>query len=90
VLFGKMAKKSLMGDKPTQRNLPTDKAFIVRDARDVTLEREKLAALLERLGAGGEGALTKAPHPFFGVMTPHEWDVLMWKHLDHHLRQFGA
>jgi len=30
------------------------------------------------------------PHSFFGRMTPDEWAVLMYKHVDHHLRQFGA
>ena len=30
------------------------------------------------------------PHSFFGRLTPEEWAVLMYKHVDHHLRQFGA
>jgi Protein of unknown function (DUF1569) len=34
--------------------------------------------------------LTQKPHPFFGALTVAEWDGLQWKHLDHHLRQFGA
>ena len=90
VLFGSLAKKSLMKDQPFKRGLPTDKAFVVRDARELAVERERLAALVERLGAGGTAALTTEPHPFFGALTPAEWDLLMWKHLDHHLRQFGA
>ena len=89
-LFGGMAKKSLLKSDPFKRGLPTDKAFLVRDARDVAVERERLVVLLERLGSGGEASLTKAPHPFFGPLTALEWDRLMWKHLDHHLRQFGA
>jgi len=23
-------------------------------------------------------------------MTEKEWDIIQWKHLDYHLRQFGA
>ena len=30
------------------------------------------------------------PHSFFGRLTPEEWATLTYKHLDHHLRQFGA
>lgn len=30
------------------------------------------------------------PHPFFGNLSVDEWGKLTWKHLDHHLRQFGA
>jgi hypothetical protein len=29
-------------------------------------------------------------HPAFGMMSPHAWSVLMYRHMDHHLRQFGA
>jgi hypothetical protein len=37
------------------------------------------------------GPTALAPeHPFFGPLTATEWDRLQWKHLDHHLRQFGA
>jgi Protein of unknown function (DUF1569) len=28
-------------------------------------------------------------HPFFGTLNKKEWGRLIWKHLDHHLRQFG-
>lgn len=41
------------------------------------------------LAAGGPRACTTHPHPFFGPLTPNEWAVQQYKHLDHHLRQFG-
>ena len=28
--------------------------------------------------------------PTFAFWTPEEWAQLMYKHLDHHLRQFGV
>jgi hypothetical protein len=28
-------------------------------------------------------------HPVFGKMTPHAWCVFAYRHMDHHLRQFG-
>jgi hypothetical protein len=46
--------------------------------------------LVERFGAAGAAGRLVPQHPFFGPLTSAEWDVLMWKHLDHHLRQFGA
>lgn len=27
-------------------------------------------------------------HPFFGPLNTNEWRRFIWKHLDHHLRQF--
>jgi hypothetical protein len=29
-------------------------------------------------------------HPGFGRMSARDWDVLQYRHLDHHLRQFGV
>ena len=63
---------------------------MIADERDLGAEREKLTGLIERFSAGGVGGCTKHPHSFFGKMTPEEWAVLMYKHLDHHLRQFGV
>ena len=30
------------------------------------------------------------PHPFFGKLSVKEWCTISYKHIDHHLRQFGA
>jgi hypothetical protein len=89
-LFGSIARKRLAGDQPFGRNLPTDNAFVVSDAREVERERTAVLALLQRLLKIGKEGLSTEPHPFFGKLTPQEWDNLMWKHLDHHLRQFGV
>lgn len=29
-------------------------------------------------------------HPFFGKMSAKEWAVIAYKHIDHHLKQFGV
>ncbi|MFN0057137.1 MAG: DUF1569 domain-containing protein [Planctomycetota bacterium] len=89
-LFGRLAKKSLTGPKPFQRNLPTDKSFLVRDQRDFATEKRELIEQVQSFVAGGPAGLISTPHPFFGKLTVAEWDTLQWKHLDHHLRQFGV
>jgi hypothetical protein len=89
-LFGRLAKKSVVGDKPFKRNLPTAPTFIVRDERNFELEKTKLVELVQQFSTGGEQGLTKHPHPFFGTLTPDEWNKSQWKHLDHHLQQFGV
>jgi len=53
-------------------------------------ERERLSGLIDKFAAGGAAGCTKNPHSFFGRLTPEEWAILMYKHLDHHLRQFGV
>jgi len=90
LLFGRLAKKSLTKPEPFKRGLPTAPEFVVRDRRDFELEQQKLLELVQDIGRRGPAAFTREPHPFFGPMTDGEWDLLQWKHLDHHLRQFGA
>jgi hypothetical protein len=89
-LFGKRAKASMLSGKPIGRNLPTDKSYIVRDDRDLDVERQRLARLVDRFQSAGPEGCTKHPHSFFGNMTPQEWSALNYVHLDHHLRQFGV
>jgi transposase InsO family protein len=62
----------------------------VRDDRDLNVERQRLAVLIDRFQSGGPDKCTKHPHSFFGIMTPEEWSALNYIHLDHHLKQFGV
>lgn len=89
-LLGPIAKPDFLGEKPMKHNSPTHKTFVVGDERNFGVERERLLALVERFAAGGPAGCTKHPHSFFGPLTPEEWARGMYKHLDHHLQQFGA
>ncbi len=50
----------------------------------------ELGGLERRFSDDAAGICTKHPNFFFGRLTPVEWAALMYQHLDHHLRQFGA
>jgi Protein of unknown function (DUF1569) len=89
-LIGPFVKPMFTNDKPFSRNSPTDKKLVVSDQRDFLREQEQLKLKLRQFHEGGEQACTRHPHPFFGALTPEEWSRGMYKHLDHHLRQFGA
>lgn len=89
-IFGPLAKKSYVGPDPMKPNGPTAKEFIITDSRDFEKEKQKLLVLVKRLHEGGEENVTRNPHGFFGKLTPQEWGITQWKHMDHHLRQFGS
>jgi hypothetical protein len=89
-LFGPFARSIFTNDKPFSRNNPTDRTLVVSDQRDFLREQEQLKQKLRQFQEGGESRCTQHPHPFFGALTPQEWGRGMYKHLDHHLRQFGA
>jgi len=81
---------ALKTDQALRRNSPTVTGLVVQDDRDFIKERERLYMMIDRFTSVGPQGRTAATHSFFGPMTPQEWGILMYKHLDHHLRQFGA
>jgi hypothetical protein len=89
-LIGGMVKPIYTNEKPFSKNNPTDKKLLVTDQRDFFREQQQLKIKVRQFHEGGEGRCTRHPHPFFGALTAQEWSRGMYKHLDHHLRQFGA
>jgi hypothetical protein len=89
-LFGRFAKSILLSEKPIRRNMPTDKDLLVKGDRDFDTERQRLQGLIDCFTVNGPVGCTKHPHSFFGPLTPEEWARLMYKHVDHHLQQFGV
>jgi Protein of unknown function (DUF1569) len=90
-IFGPIARSRVLRDEaPLQRNMPTAKSLVISDQRDLAKESQRLCALIDRFSLGGPQRCTTHPHTFFGPLNPDQWAQLMYKHLDHHLRQFGV
>ena len=90
VLAPFVKRKFLHGTEPLSKNSPTDPTFVVSDSRDFAREKARLVEIAKRVGEAGATAADGRMHSFFGRLSGDEWGVLMYKHLDHHLRQFGA
>jgi len=88
-LIGWLFKGMLVSDRPFSKNSPTAPEFVVRDDRVFETEKERFLEVFKKL-AKGPSAVTCYRHPFFGKMTTEDWGHLVYKHLDHHLRQFGV
>ncbi len=89
-ILGAAFKKNFFNEKPFPKSSPTDKTFIISDRREFVKEKQLLAGQIQKFFDGGEAGVTQYPHSFFGRLTPTQWSIGMWKHLDHHLRQFGV
>lgn len=89
-IIGGLIKSKYVNEVPFSRSSPTSEEIKVTDARDFVLEKARLIRLIKQFSANGEAGCTKHPHPFFGALTPSEWSRGMYKHLDHHIRQFGT
>jgi hypothetical protein len=88
-IVGWLFKSSYSNEKPFPKNVRTISGGSVSDQRNFDVEKERLLQLIEKMHAGGELICTTHPHAFLGKMSPSEWGKGMYKHLDHHLRQFG-
>ena len=86
-LIGPLFKKKLFNEKPFKRSLPTDKSFIMTDSKDFEKEKQ---VLIEMINSFSESTMSGEQHPFFGKLSNEEWSRGTWKHLDHHLQQFGV
>jgi len=82
--------KLLNSDEPFSRNSPTDPKMLEANPKDLEQEKTALVEAVKAFSARGPSGMPAGAHPFFGKMTPEQWNRLMSKHIDHHLRQFGA
>ena len=89
-LLGPLFKSIYTNEKPFTRNSPTAKELVFADSRDFAREQEQLKLRLKQFHQGGQAQCTRHPHPFFGALSPQDWARGSYKHLDHHLRQFGV
>ena len=90
LLLGWAIKKKLYNEEPWKKNLPTAPNFIIKDDRDFEKEKKELMDMISAFHNGGPGNVGKFPHPMFGSFTSEQWGKSMYKHLDHHLMQFGV
>ncbi|HXC05966.1 MAG TPA: DUF1569 domain-containing protein [Bacteroidia bacterium] len=89
-ILGTLLKSFYSNDKPFHKDSPTAPGLLITDVRNFDAEKEKLRQVIVKFQKGGEASCTRHPHPFFGKLTPEAWGIGMYKHLDHHFRQFGA
>jgi Protein of unknown function (DUF1569) len=87
-IVGPMVKSILYNDKPFKRSLPTDPSFVMfGNEKNFDTEKEKLLRIVSNFS---EASIVNETHTFFGKLTKEQWSKGTWKHLDHHLQQFGV
>ncbi len=86
-IFGKIALKDLLKDKPMKPNMPTVPSFKITGNGDVE------AAKLVWINLINEHTQRKEIgffHPFFGQLSAEQAGRLAYKHIEHHLQQFNT
>ena len=88
-LIGKMLmKKVLKNDLPFGKNSPTAPVLITtNDSGDIEQQKKEWISRIEQYANYLNPDFV---HPFFGPMKKDQVGYFVYKHADHHLRQFGV
>lgn len=82
-------KQLIIYGPPFPKNSPTSPELQGRQAEDWDGECTRLRQMMDSFAALPPG--NKFPlHPAFGTLSRRAWGALQYKHIDHHLKQFGA
>jgi hypothetical protein len=83
-------KNAVIGDKPYKRNLPTAPEFLQKEEKNFEKERSRLIDYLRKTQILGEVHFDGKDSQSFGNLSKSQWNTMFYKHLDHHLTQFGV
>ncbi|GEN66068.1 DUF1569 domain-containing protein [Chryseobacterium rhizosphaerae] len=87
-LFGKMVLKGMVkDDKPMKKNAPAG-IFTIKEQNGDIQDEKKI--WLAQMAAYENFSNPEFIHDFFGKMKTEDIGIFVYKHMDHHLRQFNA
>jgi hypothetical protein len=83
-------KKGVVNETPYPKNSPTAPVFIIKDDKNFEVEKIRLIEYINKTLALGPNYFENKESLSFGKLTTSEWNNMLYKHLDHHLSQFGV
>jgi hypothetical protein len=83
-------KNTVVNDVPYKHNSNTAPQFLIKDSKDFEKEKARLINFIIKTQELGESYFEGKESHSFGKLTKNEWNNMFYKHLDHHLRQFGV
>lgn len=88
-LLFSMMKPMMYNDKLWKKNVRTGKEFIIDYEVNFIEEKANLLTTINQFHKR-KNQEHWDPHPIFGTFKKEQWGKMQYKHLDHHLRQFGV
>ncbi|MEM6723254.1 MAG: DUF1569 domain-containing protein [Bacteroidota bacterium] len=89
-LLGPIIKKAVLSTKPYPKSSQTHPQYIIRSEQDFQTAKHRLIASLDAFRQMSPAEALAVKHPIFGKMDQKDKGWAGYKHLDHHLRQFGV
>jgi hypothetical protein len=85
-----IVKKKVVTEVPYTHNGKTAPQFIIKDNKNFDTEKQRLLSYITKTQLLGESHFNNKESHSFGVLSTIEWSNMFYKHLDHHLTQFGV
>ena len=85
-----MIKNKVGGETLYERNSRTAPQFIIKETKDFNVEKQRLVDYLNKTQQLGEAYFDNKESHSFGPLNKTEWNNMLYKHLNHHLSQFGV
>lgn len=85
-----LIKNKVTGEAPYPHSSKTAPQFIMTGTKDFEKEKQRLISYLIKTQQLGENHFDNKISDSFGVLNKTEWNNMFYKHLDHHLKQFGV
>ncbi|MCE7055042.1 DUF1569 domain-containing protein [Algoriphagus sp. AGSA1] len=89
-LLRTFVKNGVVSEKPYPKNSRTAPVFIISERKDFEVEKKRLISFVQKTFDYGPNYFDGKESLSFGPMTTQEWNNQFYKHLDHHLTQFGV
>ncbi len=83
-------KKTVVDESPYKLNSRTAPQFLMTDPKDFLNEKQRLISFIKKTQEKGENFFDGKESHSFGILKKTEWNNMFYKHLDHHLSQFGV
>lgn len=85
-----LVKSSVVGEKGYKKNNPTAPQFLIKEERNFEIEKKRLVDYINKTQQLGESEFDGKVSHSFGKLNKTEWNNMFYKHLNHHLAQFGV
>lgn len=85
-----LVKNKVVTETPYPKNGKTAPAFIITEGKDFENEKKRLINYITKTQEFGGNHFDKKESHSFGILSKTEWNNMFYKHLDHHLKQFGV
>jgi len=85
-----LVKNAVVNEKPYPQNSRTAPQFIISDEREFNAEKQRLIDHIRKTQKLGASHFEGKDSNSFGTLTAREWNNSFYKHLEHHLTQFGV